>query len=112
VRFKNESFIYHTSLTLQCTSLLPTVSIFAFENTRLMHQVPSKSTEHKSSDSDVLSWQKLLKLLYKSFAGWLRGSSRYLEDKKQTGNGLAASETAHNCSQAECVGGQGWSSDK
>jgi len=46
-------------------------------------------------------------LLYKSFAGWLRGSSRYLEDKKQTGNGLAASETAHNCSQAECVGGQG-----
>jgi len=33
VRFKNESFIYHVSLTLQWTPLLPVVSIFACENT-------------------------------------------------------------------------------
>jgi len=33
VRFKNECFIYHTSLTLQWTPLLLVVSMFACENT-------------------------------------------------------------------------------
>jgi len=33
VRFKNESFIYHASLTLQWTPLLLVISIFACENT-------------------------------------------------------------------------------
>jgi len=33
LRFKNESFIYHASLTLQWTPLLLVVSTFAGENT-------------------------------------------------------------------------------
>jgi len=33
VRFKNEIFIYHASLTLQWTPLLPVGSIFERENT-------------------------------------------------------------------------------
>jgi len=60
VRFKNECFIYYTSLTLQWTPLLLVVSTFACENT---HRVALGLDEHASSGDDchIINLQKIVK---------------------------------------------------